>query len=364
MRTKLADLLPVFLFILASISSVFIYINSLKGYIWLVPILQIFIAFIVSILHILNNRRTESLEEKTESIDTKVDEVIASFEEIREEKEKMIKYEKRQKLVVKLIDNGLIKRETVFKLIKPREFFFIFCYEAPLADDLRKYCPNNRQPILEIIENIGFIKLGKRFNFYLIIPETLNKKFRGVEAIRNFIPRKFNQEIKKIKEEIKNKDKKLYQKVVNEKGGHIFNYTFLISSSRLENLFIKYYPFNSFSKKFKDYISGAIDLKKLRTEAREKRHEIKTFISSISHDLLLDNVPDRDKKLIINNEKTLKRNLQIEKFTDYARVNFDDLKREILLIFSDQNKAKLYAETIQINAIEYSNALNEMGIIL
>lgn len=340
-----------------------------------IPVVLVIIELGKLILDIIKEKKAKFIEEEITEIHDDIHEVQVDQELLKEDINESVdaiierldikeKYERTRKLIVKLIENGYLTQRVVYNLIKPRQFYFIFTYNARPNEDLREFFPKKRQLILQIIEKVGFIRVSTNHSFYIISPDNLKKEYRDIEKVRKYIINKFNREVRRIKNDIKEKDKDLYEKIKTKQEGYIFNYSFIISTSNLTEMSMEFHPFSSFSTKFKDYINGAVNLKSLKKETADRKHEIKKFILKISNELLLDKISEKDKLLIQKEEEELKKNLGISRFTDYANVPNSDLNRELLLILNNREKVKEYVEIIKSNSNEYSSLLSDMGIVI
>lgn len=284
--------------------------------------------------------------------------------EIGNKKEKEIKkFEDKNKLISKLINEGLISEREIYKKIKENNFFYLFCYQnVPEQSKIQKILGKDfRNPTLVAIESIGFLKVGKMHNFYIVPTNYLSEKLNNLQVLESLIRNTVKKHWKKFLSELQNENRKFYLQYI-EKNPNPTNCTYFLSESRFHEVIINHIKYNAFSKGFKELLNRQINIKKLRDEVKKKKHEIKKFVLSISYDLFLDNMPNKDKKIFIEKERMINNTLKIKNFIDY-RNKKDELIKTLENHFNDK-KAKEYGSKISFRSRKYYKLFKDLGINL
>ena len=130
-----------------------------------------------------DQKRVAKDVEKILTTATGTDKVVNA---IKEEKEKKIEQlEDQNKLIAKLVNEGLISEKAVYDKIKKKNFFYFFCY-GNVHDQtaIQKILGRDfRNPTLTAIESIGFFKVGRRHNFYILPADYLSKRLNNTKAL-------------------------------------------------------------------------------------------------------------------------------------------------------------------------------------
>ena len=260
-----------------------------------------------------------------------------------------------------MIKEGLISEKSIYEIIQKYKFYYLFCYQnVPEQDKIQKIMGVSfRNPSLEAIESLGFVKVGTRHNLYVVPHDYLTERLRNPLALEKAVRQLVTKHWEGFLEKLKLKNKKFHEEYLKTNPDPA-NCTYMISTSNFHDVVIGYVGYNSFSREFKNLLQYHVNIKKLKKEISKRKYDINKFIRSISYDLFLVDIPKNDKQKFIDKEELIKRNLSVINFTDY-RDKKDDLKTELKKYFTDRKSAK-YADIISDRSKKYYELFSTLGI--
>lgn len=271
--------------------------------------------------------------------------------------------EEQNTLIARLIKEGLITEKSIYKIIQRYKFYSLFCYQnVPNQDKIEKILGNTfRNPSLEAMESIGFIKVGTRHNLYVLPFTFLTSRLRNPYTLERAIRRQVMNHWKSFLELLKTKDSEFYKKYIRINPDPT-NCTYILQVSNFNDVIIDYIGYNAFSTKFKNLLNTQIDLSQLKKEVSKRKYDINKFVTAISYELFLSDMPEKDKGIFISKEDVIKKKLSVDKFIDYKTKKVE-LSNELKRYFS-QRKATNYAKIISEKSEKYFNLFITLGIDL
>lgn len=292
----------------------------------------------------------------------RTDQLIKEVREGKEKaEEKVVSLEEQNILIARLIKEGLINEKSIYQIIQKYKFYSLFCYQnVPEQEKVQKIMGVSfRNPSLEAVESIGFVKVGTRHNLYVIPHDYLTDILRNPLALEKAVRQLVIEHWVDFLEKLKQKNETFAEKYI-ENNPDPANCTYMISVSNFHDVIIGNIGWNSFSREFKNLLQYHVNIKKLKKEISKRKYDINRFVRSISYDLFLVDISKEDKEKFIEKEEEIKNNLSVANFTDY-RSKKSDLKIELKKYFSERKSAK-YAELISEKSMKYYELFSTLGI--
>jgi len=270
---------------------------------------------------------------------------------------------KRMEIMARLMKEGLIPGEEIkraFKSLKLEEVIVINPYGEGLSNNLIKEFGLEKQPLITIIQDLGFVKVFRYSHIYIIFKKSLPKHLRDLGNLEEYLIAKLEKKWNEIKEFTKEKypenKYKIYSKI---RDGTSFKCSYLLLKSLREECIMNYQKVSSFTKEFIEKVLVKYNEKKRKPSSIE----VKKFILKIKSDILLGEILDKPRINKFNrNEIEIKNALGIVNFYGFK----DSTIQNIGKVIDEKTGLKLSEEEIRLIKIEaegYYNALKEMGLI-
>lgn len=259
----------------------------------------------------------------------------------------------KQTILKLLIKNGVVDEKDVFDNLKQQSFISLFCYQRRLPDELKEvYGP--QRPVLSVIESVGFSRLGKMHNFYVIPSSYLPAELQEVTKIEAYMKFRIKKEWKALMKTAKKDYNEIYEKYKDDEK--VFNFSYFITKSFFPNLAIGFINYCCFNKRFVEEYSKFVKLSKIKIN----KSKIEEFMKMLTVDLLIEELPSNDRELI--DIRKLKKQFKVKTFADYATLSVNDLKKYLMSLF-DEEKATLYSAHMIAKAQKYVAVLRETGVV-
>jgi len=290
-----------------------------------------------------------------------------------EEIHHFITYEKKEseakeRLISKLINEGVVREEELYSLIRNKEIILAFPYGEGLRSSIKSTVGYKRQPLANLLEKLRFVRVTRVQNLMVAFTDNLPKNLRNIENLNYFIKKQLPEDWKLISEKIKQRfpASQYPKKFEKWRTGEKFSVMYILAKSLAHEFLIDFINKETFTDEFKKHIWKSIDRRELRKVIKRKRHKVKEIISKISVDFLLSNVPRRIRDKIVENEEKLKDTLGIKIFTDYRLIDKEELTQVLTEIIPRVNKEDLerFSSTIIQESQSCYDLLNELGISL
>jgi len=295
--------------------------------------------------------------------DKRIEEAHSLIKEQKQKtEERSQKLQEQNDLITRLIKQGLISEKDIYDIVQKDKFFYLFCYQnVPDQINIQKTILKKdfRNPSLEAVEEIGFIKVGTRSNLYVIPINMLPKKLQTEERIEKLLRKLVKEKWRAFLSDLETTNKAYYDTYLRE--GDPTNCTYMIVSSNFHDVLMNFVGYNSFSRQFKDMLRYNVDIKKLRKEISKRKHAIKEFVKSISHELLFADISVKnDVQILKDNIEKVSKNLKVDNFLGFSGRK-EDLNKELSSLFS-AHKAKKYSNFIASKSEKYSELFYILGI--
>jgi len=289
---------------------------------------------------------------------TKIDEIHQVTKE-REEK-----YKQQEKILTRLIKEGVIADydiKKIFQSIKNREVFLVHTYGEGVPTNLLKSYNGRTQPLISILLKVGFVRVFKQHNLFIAFKKNLPRSLRRLDRLEKLVHQEIEKIWNKIEKYTKNSypgDKyKIYEKWRTKEG---FKCSYLLFKAVEEDFVIGYINRYSFTPQFVNSIIREIEISKIKHIADKVK--LQKFVAKTSIEILLEDLPKNIKKNIMKHERTLKDEFKIKNFTDFKDVPIEQLNNKLSELVDKQENWKNYSETIIKQAQEFHKILNELGM--
>lgn len=331
---------------------------------YLVPVSGIIFALASALFRIKDDiqiKRFFAETKESNRITIEAQSLIRSQIEETERREKTLR--EQNDFITRLIKEGLIDERSIYNIVQRNRFFYLFCYQnVPDIDRVQRVLGRGtRNPSLEAVETLGFVKVGKNHNLYVIPYDMLPTKLRDPIRLEKVIRKLVNEHWAAFLRKLQEKNRRFFARYIDEHPSPE-NCTYLIGTTNFHEVIINYVGYNSFSRKFKDLIQYHVDIKKLRKEIERRKHDIKRFVGSISYEILISDFPAKDRRTLTDAEGKIKTALGIKSIVDYRDKEIE-LKKELEKIFS-KVKVSRYADVIVQKSRKYSETFSLLGIDL
>ena len=179
----------------------------------LTVLVGVFFVLLSTIQKLLDKHRSTSenklIKEAHEMIKKKQKETEAESKKLEEQND----------LITRLVKEGLISEKSIYEIIKGSRFYYLFCYQnVPEQEYIRSRIlrRNFRNPSLEAVEEIGFLKVGVRHNLYAIPADMLPSKLRNERKIEKLLRKLVKEKWQVFLDEIKEADRLFYVRYTHQ----------------------------------------------------------------------------------------------------------------------------------------------------
>jgi hypothetical protein len=338
--------------VIAIALAVFFYFNKNEYLFWL-SLLSNIIQIVLFGFWLFKNQSLPIA--KIENTNIKVNEIHPYITKEKEvDKRKM-------RIMAQLMDSGLVPGEEIkkaFNSLKLEEVIVMHTYGEGIRQNLLNEIGLSKQPLITLVENLGFIRVFKYPSLYITFKKNLPRILRSLDNLENYINSELNKEWEKIKKSTNEKyPSEKYKIYANIRDGSGFKCSYILLKSLKEEFIVNYQNKPSFTKKFTE---------KVLTEYQSKKNvlksiEIKNFILKIKLGILID---DSDKAImnqINKNDKQIKESLRLRYFFDLKNRSNGEIKK----CFDDLNikENDLRIDDLRKEANEYYIVLKEINLI-
>lgn len=307
---------------------------------------------ILTITNIYDSKRDENNKEAEEWRDDKIEEISEGVKETSLDKKEV------DDLIKIMINEGLIDDRNLLKKIKQKSFIVIYCYQkspSSLSKEFREII--GRQPVLSMLEELGFYRLGANHNFYLIDEKDLPKELKSLNQLEFFLSRHLEIKWEKFLVKLKKKNKILYGKYQDKK---IWNFSYFIAKVLSGNSLVGHINWSSFTPESKAKILRNIKYKEIQKVINFQK--ISSLIKELNFRLLIRDLSVEEKKELLK-LKNIENSLGIKDFRDFGRISLEKYQKFFKKHFNI-NKSKYYSEKISNKAKKFNEALDKFGIVI
>jgi len=316
------------------ITALLVVLQSLKvDSIWILIIaISYLILFLVKEIKEKKKSELEVIERKMtdESIKRIENEVVKRNLEL---------YDK-QKILMEFLNRGIIKEDDLILNLNQETFITVYHYNRSVGE-LRNYLPNKKTPIIQILNDLGFLPVGYAhgsYFYHVININSLPEELREVKYLEAYIRKKFINFWNSFMLQLEKGNKFLYEKYKNKR---VFNLSYFISKVFPINMSVGYVNFSSFDRRFLTKFSKFVNIRKMHID----KQKLNDLLNMASISIFVDSFITQDREKIIRNEDKIKKELKIKNLLDYENIK----EQEWILTFTklfDQQKAIDYAEKI------------------
>lgn len=350
-KEKLIKLLALFSITALSLA-IFFYFNR-NEYLLLLSLLSNVIQIVLFGFWLFENQSLPI--QKIENTDTKVSEIHPYIVKEKEENKR------KMKIMAQLMKSGLVPGEEIkkaFNSLKLEEIVVIYTYGEGLSQNLLKEIGFSKQPLITLIEELGFVRVFKYPSLYIAFKKDLPRILRNLDNLEKYLNLELNKKWEKIKDSTNKKypqeKYKIYAKIRDGSG---FKCSYILLKSLKEELIINYQNKPSFTEQFIEKVLSEYQSKKNAL----KSVEVRDFILKIKISILFEDV---DKNIInqINKEDNqIKENLNIKYFFELKDKSSIEIEKCFINLGIKKNGINL--ENIKNEAKEYYNILKEINLL-
>jgi hypothetical protein len=307
----------------------------------------------------------ERRETAFETVPEKIDTILTYVSE----KETVSKT--KEKLISRLVNEGAIEDNELYNLAQAgkKEIILAFPYGESVARGVISVSGSNKQPLANLLEELGFIKATRFQNVMVAFADSLPPQLRRIGNLQMFL----RTTLKKRWHDLSGKVKKEYPeeryKVRYAKWRSVAAYgaTYILMKSVPRDFLVQNINrTTSFTPEFKKHIWRVIDRSKLKAAFEKNRRKVREVISKISIDFFLKGYPEKVRDPIVQSEKELKETFQVKVFTDYRKLDQNELTEvlENFLPQTERNLAPSISSSIKKESEKCFEILEDMGISL
>ncbi len=281
---------------------------------------------------------------------------------------KETKDERKIRLVKKLVEVGAVPEKEIYKLLRRKnDIFVVYTYGEGIPKRLRPLC-GGKPPLIGFLEEIGFVRVAPNQNLFVIFSKWLPPNLRNTSTLRNFIKKELLRRWEILSERIREKypetEYKIFEKWRTKEG---FKASFIVMRCPGYEFIMDFIRKVSFHPQFQEKILRGVDWDQLRKFIKKRKYEIRKFLSKISIEILLEEVPRNHREIILQNEDHIKSALGSRSFIDFRflKNNKNFISLLVRLIPGlEESMAKKYTEIISRESQKYYSTLKELGIYL
>ena len=310
------------------------------------------------------------------SSDLPVEQIMETKEittQLREDMEEVKSYvlqekeeeKRKRKLLRKLIEVGAVPEKEIYKLLRRNDVFCVYTYGEGVPDRMKKIT-GGRPPLIGLLEEMGFIRVASNQNLFVTFSNKLPPNLRDTYTLRNFIKKEIIIRWEEISRQMRKKYPRTRFKILEKwrtKEG--FKASFIVMRCPGYDFIIDFLKKISFRPEFLEKILWGTDWNKLRKLFTRRKYRIKKFLSKISIEILLDDIPGKHRKTILESEEEIRSELKLKDFTDLRtpliRENLVGILKKLLPNL-DENVVKDYANNIARKSQDYYSLLEDFGI--
>jgi hypothetical protein len=279
-----------------------------------------------------------------------------------ENREKSLR--EQNEFITRLIKEGLIDERSIYDIVQRNKFFYLFCYQnVPDIEKVQRILGRDtRNPSLEAVETLGFVKVGTKHNLYVIPYDMLPAKLRDPVQLEKIVRKLVEERWAAFLQKLQEKNRRFFARYTVEHPDPA-NCTYMIGSTNFHEVIINHVGYNAFSRKFKDLLQYHVNIRKLRKEIAKRKHDIKRFVGSISYEILIGDISiSKDRKALVDAEQKIKTALGVRSIVDYKDKG-SELTKELEKMFN-KTKASKYTGIIVEKSKKYSEIFSLLGIDL
>jgi hypothetical protein len=330
-------LIPTFIALVLTTLLYVINLSSWNNYIFILSSIIQILTFIYWLVGDSNQKQILEtvIETKNDLKETK--QIAQEVKDFQNQKEGLL--EKRQRILVNLFKDGAIETIQINKIIKSvkRKGMFVVSsfggHNMKLKGVLEALGRTEPLSIVpSVLYNLGFKKVYRNEFVFIILKEDLPLKLRNSEKLKTVIYNELLNKWTYLQKLIKDKNFNKYEKW-KEGSRFLCNLCLIdIEEGEIGILYkrLKESPEykDSFSEDFKSLLLSHSDNGKIGQLIKDKV-KANQILDKITIGLLLNNLPEEIRKILLSKEKELMNQLKINKFIDISNITEVNLKKVI-----------------------------------
>ena len=307
---------------------------------------------IISLILVSAKEINEKRKKDTEAIERKMtDESVKRIE--NEVVKRNLELFDKQKILMEFLNHGIIKEDDLILNLNQETFITIYHYNRSVGE-LRSFLPNRKTPIVQILNDLGFLPVGYgpgSYFYHVANISSLPKELQEVKYLEAYIRKKFKKIWNDFMQQLEKDNKTMYGKY---KDKRIFNLSYFISKVFPINMGVGYVNFSSFDRKFITNFSKFVNTRKMHID-KQKLNEL---LSMASVSIFIGSFMTQDREKIIRNEDKIKKQLKVKNLFDYENIKEGEWSLAFSELF-DQQKSIEYARIITSSIQRYCPIIRE-----
>lgn len=270
-----------------------------------------------------------------------------------------------EKIVSRLVREGVVREAELFSLIRNKEMILAFTYAEGIKGKIWRIIKG--QPLAKLLNQLGFVRVAPKQNLMVIMADSLPRYLRDVEKLNTFIKQRLPKEWENISDEVKALYPAEQYKIFDKwRTGTGFKVSYILAKSIAKDFLIDFINKNSFTAEFQKHIAGRIDRNQLKKMLKLRKRKVKEIMSKISVEFLLSDIPRNVKEVIVNNEDEIKKALGVKTITDYRLIELENVTNVLSQLLPNIDKASLqsHSEKIIAESQKCYESLRKLGIEL
>ena len=291
-----------------------------------------------------------------------IEQVDAIYDYAKEEKTKNTK---KEEFIKRLLKEGVIEEDElkkVFEKLKNDEIFLVHTYGEGTPDSLKKETELKSSPAISILQKLGFVRVFRQHNLFLIPVNDLPKTLRNVRGLELFL----SSEIERIWKGLQQKAQKNFPageyKIMEKwRSGAGFKVSYVISKTPKNEIVTGFKNRSSFTPSFVAVILRRLTLEKTLPPLRNTV-KVKELLKTLSLEIFLSEFPKALSDRILSNEKQFKESLEINTLLDLRNVPQEKINNKLLELEPNVTNSATLSMSLISQAKEFAELLQSLGV--
>ncbi|MEM0475420.1 MAG: hypothetical protein QW343_01370 [Candidatus Norongarragalinales archaeon] len=328
------------------------YLSDNQKYTFLITVLGSIIQIVLFVLWYFEEN---PIPQKT------IDQVEAIYDYAKEEKSRNTK---KEDFIKRLLREGVIEEDELQKAlekIRNDDLLLVHTYGEGTPDNLKKEL-DNVSPAISILKKLGFVRVFRQHNLFLIPVTDLPKPLRSARGLEVFL----SSEIEKLWKELQQKTQKNYPAIsykIMEKwrSGEGFKVSYVIAKNPKNDLVAGFKNRHSFTPEFVAVILRKISLTQTLPPIRNTV-KVRELLKKMSVEIFLSAFPATLKEKIIAQEGSFKSSLGISTILDLRNIPSEKIATKLRDLDQNVLNANELAGSLIAQAKEFTELLQSLGV--
>ncbi|VVC03598.1 Uncharacterised protein [Candidatus Burarchaeum australiense] len=290
-----------------------------------------------------------------------IEQVEAIYEYAKEEKSRNTK---KEEFIKRLLREGVIEEDELQKALEKLqndEILLVHTYGEGTPDNLKKEM-GNASPAISILKKLGFVRVFRQHNLFLIPVSDLPKTLRTARGLEVFL----SSEIEKIWKDLQQKTQKNYPaasyKIMEKwRSGEGFKVSYVISKNPKYDIVAGFKNRHSFTPEFVAVILRKISIAQTLPPIRNTV-KVKELLKKTSIEIFVSDFPAALKEKIIAEECSFKTALGISTILGLRDVAPEKIAVQLSSLDPSVTNVAELADSLISQAKEFADLLQNLGV--